>query len=247
LKLAAKFLRLVFTDYTKNQVEKKMKKISLAIFILALAIGLVFSTNCSFSVNKFSSVQGSGNAKTETRNVSGFTRVDASGAVNVEVTAQSDFNVTVEADDNLLQNIKTEVSGDTLKIYNEEGISTKSKINVKISMPEIQGLELSGASNGNVTNVKADSFDLKASGASKVKIDGVAKELNAEASGASKLDAENFRVENANIEATGASSAVVSATGDLELEASGASRISYTGEPKNVKQNSSGASSIGKK
>lgn len=224
-----------------------MKKISLAIFILALAIGVVFSTNCSFGINKFSGVKGSGNAKTETRNVSGFNRVDASNAVNVEITVQNNFSVTVEADDNLLQNIKTEVSGDTLKIYSEEGMSTKSKINVKISMPQIEGLELSGASNGNVTNVKADSFEIKASGASKVKIDGTAKELNAEASGASKLDAENLRVENADVEATGASSAVVSATDQLNLEASGASRISYTGEPKSIKQNATGASSIGKK
>lgn len=224
-----------------------MKKISLAIFVLVLTIGLVFLTNCNFGIKNFGGILGSANAKTETRNVSGFSKVEAGGAFNVEITAQKDFSVTVEADDNLLQNIKTEINGDTLKIYSEDRISPKTQMNVKISMPEIEGLELSGASNGTLTNVKADSLELKASGASKIKVDGEAKELNADASGASKIDAENLRVEDADVEASGASSATVSATDDLKIDASGASKISYTGEPKNIKQNSSGASSINKK
>jgi hypothetical protein len=225
-----------------------MKKLGLLIFIFALSIGLVFSTNCSFGGFKnIGGVQGSGTSKTEKRNVSGFEKIDASGAVNVEVSIQKDFSVEVQADDNLLANIKTEVSGGTLKIYSEDKISPKTRINVKVSMPEIEGLEVSGASSGNISNVKADSLELKASGASKIKIDGTAKELNGDASGASTIDAENLRVEDADIDASGASSAIVSASNDLKVDASGASKISYTGEPKNIKQNSSGASSVTKK
>ena len=48
-------------------------------------------------------------------------------------------------------------------------------------------------------------------------------------------------------DASGASNATVSASNDLKVDASGASKISYTGEPKNIKQNSSGASSVTKK
>jgi len=225
-----------------------MKKIGLLIFIFALSIGLVFSTSCSFGgFSNLSGVQGSGTSKSETRNGSGFTKVDAGGAVNVEITTQKDFSVTVEADDNLLANIKTEVSGDTLKIYSEDRISPKTRINVKISMPAIEGLDLSGASSGNVAGVNANSLELKASGASKIKIDGAAKQLNADASGASTIDAESLKAENADVEASGASKAVVSATSDLKVNASGASKITYVGEPKNIKQNSSGASSVTKK
>lgn len=225
-----------------------MKKIGLLIFIFALAIGLAFSTNCSFGGFKnFGGVQGSGTSKTERRDVSDFNKVDAGGAINIEVSVQKDFYVEVQADDNLLANIKTEVSGDTLKIYSEDRISAKTRINVKISMPEIESLEVSGASSGIVSNVKADSLELKASGASKIKIDGVAKELNADASGASTIDAENLKVEDADVEASGASNAIVSATNDLKIDASGASKISYTGEPANIKQDSSGASSVTKK
>ncbi len=225
-----------------------MKKFGLVIFIFAIAIGLVFSTNCSFGgFSNFGGVQGSGTSKTETRNVSVFNKIEASGAINVEVFVQNGFSVEVQADDNLLANIKTEVSGDTLKIYSEDSISPKTRINVKISMPEIENLEVSGASSGIMSNVKADSLELKASGASKIKIDGTAKDLEADASGASTIDAENLKVENAKVDASGASSAAVSASNELKVEASGASKISYVGEPKNIKQNSSGASSVAKK
>ena len=225
-----------------------MKKVSLAIFILALIIGLIFSANCSFSgINNFTGTKGSGTAKTETRNVAGFKKIEASGAVNVEVDTQKGFNVTVEADDNLLQFIKTEVSGDTLKIYSEGKISPTTKLNVKISMPEIEGLNVSGASDAKIMNVKTDSLKLKASGASEISLTGETKELNADASGASEINAENLKVENADVEASGASSADVSATNELNVEASGASKISYSGEPKSLKQNASGASSINKK
>ena len=225
-----------------------MKKLGLLVFIVALAIGLAFSTSCSIgNFKNLSGVQGSGTAKTETRNLSGFTKIDAGGAINVEVVVQKDFSVTVEADDNLLTNIKTETSGDTLKIYSEDRISPKTRINVKVSMPKIEGLDVSGASSGNVAGVNADSLELKASGASKIKIDGAAKELNADASGASTIDAENLKVGDADVEASGASNAIVAATNDLKVDASGASKITYIGEPKNIKQNSSGASSVTKR
>lgn len=225
-----------------------MKKYGLLIFIFALSMGLAFSTNCSFgSFKNLGGVQGSGTAKTETRTVRDFTKVEAGGAINVDIIVQKDFSAEVQADDNLLANIKTEVSGDTLKIYSEDRISPKTRINVRITMPEIEGLEVSGASSGTISNVKADSIELKASGASKIKIDGTAKELAADASGASTIDAENLKTEKADVEASGASNATVSATNDLKVDASGASKIAYVGEPKNIKQNSSGASSVTKK
>jgi hypothetical protein len=225
-----------------------MKKISLAIFILALTIGLVFSAGCgSVGITTVTGIKGSGTSKIEQRNVTGFNEIEAGGAMNLKVDAGKEFSVTVEADDNLLQYIKTEVSGNTLKIYSEGKISPTAKLNVKISMPALEGLDVSGASEANIVNVKADLLELKASGASEINIVGEANELKAEASGASEINAENLRTVSADVDASGASSAIVSANDRLAADASGASKIYYTGEPKNIKQNASGASSINKK
>ncbi len=225
-----------------------MKKFSFSVFAPALAVGLLFS-GCGFAGfnGVGGGVQGSGTAKTEQRSVSGFSKINAGGAVHLEITTQKDFAVSIEADDNLLSLIKTDVSGDTLKIYSEGRISPKTKINVKISIPELKDLDISGASTAVASGVKTDSLELGASGASKIKIDGEAKELKSDASGASGIDAEGLTVENADVQASGASSSTFSATNELKADASGASTIYYTGEPKNLNQKSSGASSIKKK
>jgi Putative auto-transporter adhesin, head GIN domain len=224
-----------------------MKKVGLLIFILALTVGIVLANSLgfgSFNIIKFGSVQGSGTMKTEKRELSGFSKIYASGAVNVEISFQKDFSVEVEADDNLLENIKTVVDGDTLKIYNKGRMSTRNPINVRITMPAIEGLDVSGASKANVSNVSAESLEIQASGASKIKMTGEVKILNVDVSGASKIDAENLKVENADVDASGASSVFVSVSGQLKADASGASRISYTGNPTNVDKSTSGASSV---
>ncbi len=90
-------------------------------------------------------------------------------------------------------------------------------------------------------------LQLQASGASKIKIDGEAKTLETNSSGASGIDAENLVADNAKAEASGASSVTVNAVNNVEAIASGASTVTYAGNPKNITQNSSGASTIKKK
>ena len=222
-----------------------MKKLRFILFGFALSIGLFSAIGCS--VGDLTGVQGSGNAKSEKRNISGFKQINAGGAIGLEIDAQKDFSLEITADDNLLQLIKTEISGDTLKISTEDRISPKTKIIVRISMPELTSLDVSGASGAIISNVKTDSLNLEASGASKIKISGEANNFKSDASGASGIEAGSLTVYDADVVASGASNTTVSVTNNLKAEASGASSIYYTGEPKNVEPKSSGASSIIKK
>ena len=227
-----------------------LNKLAFTVFLAALASGLIYTNGCDYGgskIKELGGVQGSGTTKSETRKVGDFTKIEANGAVSVEVTVGAAFAVEVRADDNLLANIKTETSGDTLKIYTQDDINSKSPIKVLVSMPEIENFEADGASNAVIRNVKSDDLDLKAGGASKIAAEGAVDDLNAEASGASTIDAGNLRAEKASVEASGASSATVLANAELEANASGASKIIYTGDPKTLKQDSSGASSITKK
>lgn len=231
-----------------------MKKVKVIIFIAAIVIGLTFAkvfgaalgfSNVSFNV--FSGIKGSGEAKVEKRDVSGFKQIDVSGIIEVEVTAQKNFGVEVEADDNLLEHVKTEVDGDTLRLYTKNRISPRTKIRVVISMPELTGAEVSGVSKLTASEIKTNSFKLDVSGASKIELKGEAKELKIEASGASKINAESLKVANANVDVSGASSISVFATEELKADASGASKVTYSGEPKNVIKDTSGASKVSQK
>ncbi|MEP6902814.1 MAG: head GIN domain-containing protein [Actinomycetota bacterium] len=230
-----------------------MKKIGIIIFVIAVIIGITFANFFSwgktsakifnFSIN-FGGVQGSGNFQTEKRNLAYFKAIEVSGAIEVEVIAQKDFSVEVEADDNLLQYIKTEINGNTLEIKTEKRFSSKNPIRVRISAPNIENLQGSGASKISLANLKNDSLRVDSSGASKIKVDGETKNLEVELSGASRFEAENLKTENATVDGSGASHASVFVSGDLKVDLSGASNVTYSGNPKNLEKSTSGASSI---
>jgi hypothetical protein len=230
-----------------------MKKIGILIFAVATLIGIVFANLASFGkvdLPKFvgiswgKGIKGSGNIVTETRDVTGFTSVEAGGVFQVEVTAQKDFSVQLEADDNLLPLIRTEVINGKLVISNEKRLKSRSKIVVRISAPDIEGIDVHGAAKLSLNDVKNRSLKVDTSGASKVSVAGETGDLNIEVSGASKVDASGLNAENAVIDASGASSVLVNVMGDLKAAASGASKIKYNGTPRNIQKRTSGASKV---
>ena len=230
-----------------------MKKIGIIIFAAALVLGVVLANAFSFgrvgykffnvSVN-FGGVQGSGKVATEQRNVSDFSKVDAGGVFQVEIVAGKEYSVEVQADDNLLPLIRTEVRGGTLQISSEKRFNTRNDIKVRITAPNIEGIEASGASKVNASAIKGESLDIDTSGASKVSIAGETRQLNIQVSGASTIDASNLNAVDADVDASGASKVSVNATGNLKAEASGASSVNYSGSPANVEKRTSGASRV---
>ena len=232
-----------------------MKKIGIMVFVVAILLGVFVSSFFSFgrlSEKAFnfsfrSGVKGSGNIASETRDVGSFSGVDVSGVFQVEITAQKDFAIEIEADDNLLSLIKTEVRGGVLRIETEKRVSTSNPLKVRISAPDIDDIDASGASKVSINSVKNNEMRVHTSGASKINLAGETASLFIEVSGASSIDAENLKAEKADVDASGASHVSVFATNELRTDASGASKIVYSGVPKNVEKNSSGASSVKEK
>lgn len=230
-----------------------MKKFGFLIFAGALILGLVVSTLFSlgrvsdnffnFSFN-FKGEKGSGVMASEVRDARGFSAIDVGGVFQVEVTAQKDFELEVEADDNLLQYIKTEVHGNTLQISTDKRLSPSGPIRIRISAPNIDEMEVSGAANVTVNELKNASLTVDASGASKIKLNGETSKLAVDVSGATNVNADNLKSETAVVEASGASHVDVHATGTLKANASGASKIVYAGSPASVQKTDSGASKI---
>src|SRR6266853_278374 len=89
---------------------------------------------------------GSGVMKVEKRSVPAFTSVSISGLYDVEIIAQKEQSLEIEGDDNLLPLIKTEVNSGTLTIGNNQSLSTRGKLRVRLSSPSLDGINTSGAS-----------------------------------------------------------------------------------------------------
>jgi hypothetical protein len=195
----------------------------------------------------FNSTTGSGTMKLEKRNVPAFTAVDISGAYEVEIVVQPEQSLEVEGDDNLLPLIKTEVRNGVLSINNEKSFSTGHKLRVRISVPSLDGISTSGASDIVASNVKSGDFKIEASGAGNLEISGETRTLEVGMSGAGKLNAKDFRAEKVTINSSGAAEADVYASQELNADVSGAGNINYYGNPKTINEDRSGAGSISKK
>jgi len=229
-----------------------MKKLALIVFIVALvggvilanlsAFGRIGAKNFDVSFN-FGRVSGSGNVITQTRDVRDFSSISVSGIFKVEATAQKDFSVEVQADDNLMQFIKTEVHGGVLHIEAEKGLKATGPIIVRVSAPGFDNVEASGVTNVSVKDLKGERFGVDTSGKSHVTVDGSAIDLDIDISGASDVDAGSLAVETATVDASGASSVTVNVSKQLNADASGASKIYYTGNA-NVNKSTSGASRV---
>lgn len=218
-----------------------MKKI---IFLLSLSLLL---TGCGY-VNKMTKgITGSGVRKSEKRDVAPFTSVDVSGAFEVEIAAGKDRSLELEGDDNLLPMVTTEVSNGKLSVGSQKSFSVKRPVRVRITTPDLEELTASGANDVTLSGVKNDRLRIDTSGASKIRATGETKTLDIEMSGASSVDTQDLHAQKVTVDSSGAGHASVYASEELNAEASGASSITYTGDPKVVNRKDSGASSISKK
>jgi hypothetical protein len=234
-----------------------MKKIGIIVFVVCVVIGLGFANFFSFGrltnrlfnfkIDVGNNISGSGKTTTEKRDVTGFSSIEVNGIFQVEVVSGKDYSVEVQADDNIVPIIQTNVGGTVLHIDLDQKVSTKNDMIVRVSMPNIERVESSGASKVNVTNIKNDSFSLETSGASKVSLAGETAHLNIETTGASNIDAEQLKSVRADVEASGACKIAVNVSDELHSEATGASRITYLGDPKTVDNHQTGVGSISKK
>jgi hypothetical protein len=233
-----------------------MKKVGIIIFVIALAAGVVIANLFSFGRVTtqmfnfslgFGGVRGSGNVATDRRTASEFQKIDVGGNFQVEITAQKEYAVEVETDDNLLPFVTTEVRGGTLHIESERRLSPLHQVRIRIYAPDIDAIDISGTSNVSLNNLSNEGFTVDASGASKLSINGETSKLSLKVSGATRVDGENLKVGNATISASGASRVSVNVSGDLTAQASGASNIVYSGTPASLTVKRSGGGSVSQK
>lgn len=231
-----------------------MRKVGIIIFAIALVIGLVAANlfsfgrmsacNLKFSFGIGPGVRGSGNVITEKRQISDFTGIETGGIFQVTVVAQKEFGLEVEADDNLLPLIRTEVRDGVLRIDSDSKFKSSNPVRIRISAPDIDRLDASGVSNVSLSNVSNSDIEIHVSGASKVNVSGETERINLDISGASKVNAEELKAKSAVIDASGACQATVNVTDEIRSDLSGASKVVYLGSPASVVTKRSGVSSI---
>jgi hypothetical protein len=101
-------------------------------------------------------IKGSGKRELQKRQVAPFTSISTEGAFTIEVTCQKDQSLEVEGDDNVLEFVTAEVSGNILRLKNSKNYSTNEPVKFRISVPNLEGLSVSGAGRIDVKGLNND-------------------------------------------------------------------------------------------
>jgi hypothetical protein len=221
-----------------------MKRIS----ILLLIVLVVTFAGCKFGHGIMGrGIAGSGNRKTEKRELKSFNAIDTSGAYDVNVTCQKPASFEIEADDNILPLIKTEVRDGVLFVSNDQEYHSSKSTALRITLPDLGSVSNHGA--GEVKIVDANSSDLKleSSGASSIDAAGRARTVTISSTGAGNIDTGKLQAERAKVDISGAANVDVYASDQLDVKVSGVGSVSYSGNPKVVNKNVSGIGSVNPK
>ncbi|MBC5774552.1 DUF2807 domain-containing protein [Pontibacter sp. KCTC 32443] len=238
---------------------KNLTSYSFTLVTLILSFLLVSGTTFA------QQIKGNGNLQTQSRKVADFSGIKVSGGFYVEVQQGSKEELRIEAEENLMDNIKSEVKDGVLHIYSEGNINSKKGMKAYVTVNELNKINISGgvkvvgkstfkastfdldmSGGSNVTlAIDAKKLDADMSGASKVDLTGRADDVAFDMSGASDVDARELKAKRVKVGASGASNVKVNASETLSINASGASHVSYAGSPK-IEAESTAASKISK-
>ena len=201
-----------------------MKK--LAILFIFIAVPLA---GCHHGMH--SGVKGSGKREVQKRDVTAFTSISTEGAFNVDVVCQKAQSLEIEGDDNILPLISTEVSNGVLRLKNAKTYSVSQPVTIKISVPNIDGLTVSGAGMIDVSGLKNDKFEIDSEGAPQIKVSGITKVVDIDTSGAARIDTHNLHAAKGVVDSKGVSKVDVDVKDQLDVTISGPSVVTYEGDP----------------
>lgn len=201
-----------------------MKKLLLLVVLLPVLFG-----GCHHGM--LSEVKGSGNRKTETRQVASFTAIETEGAFDIDVVCGKTLHVEVDADDNILPLVRTEVSGNKLIIKPTRGYSSDDSPNVRITVPNIDAVSVNGAGKVQVSGVNNDKIQFYANGAPQVIASGTTKMIGIDVNGAAKIDTHSLRADHAVVDSKGVSKVDLGISNQLDVTVSGPSNVTYRGDP----------------
>ncbi len=210
--------------------------------------------------------------QTENRNVRNFDAIKVSAGIDLYISMGNDESVKVVADEDNIDDVKTEVRGGTLHVYMKNTSSWLNIFNwgssgsrkVYVTARELKSIDASSGSDVKSQNtLKGEELKVKVSSGSDVNIDVVYKEVSlssssgsdarlsgkakyfiGSASSGSDINARNLEAQICNVNVSSGADATVTATDEILANASSGADIRYYGKPKVVDINESSGGDV---
>ena len=125
--------------------------------------------------NTWNCLRGNGMPGDETRIIEGFTGVVSEGEFDVFIIPDSAFSIRLEADENLIQYIRTRISGNTLIV--DQGtrkcLRSDNPIRITVYMPQVEYLNLTGSGMITGDNIESDELRVELTGSGLIDLRGL--------------------------------------------------------------------------
>jgi hypothetical protein len=206
-------------------------------------------------------IEGSGIVVRENREVRDFEEIEIEGIGEVLISQGEDEALSIQTDNNLLEYIRTKVSGNTLRItfVRQKNLVPSSSILFYIYLKDLTRIESTGAGIIRSNALSTDELEINSSGLAKIDIralssvdlsvnitgagdielSGKVEKQNIEMSGVGNYTASNLESQDTVIKLSGIGNAVLWVERSLEVEIQGKGDVSYLGNPE-VDYNDSG-------
>ncbi len=204
----------------------------------------------------------------ETRDLSGFTKINFGVSGDLFINFGKEFKVVLEGDRDVLEDIITDVSNGRLVIKKEKWrFRMNERVTVYITLPELNGLGVSGSGRAEIKDaLKTDDLNLSVSGSGKIytsdvtvdNIDcgisgsgdiifggnGNASRADISISGSGNYSGEALKIETAKISISGSGNCTCNVTESLEARVSGSGNVGYYGKAPKVDAHVSGSGHV---
>lgn len=199
--------------------------------IIAIALTTTFAT---------AQLKGSGKTITKTYNYQNFDKIsfeDLEGKLEVEIGKP--FSISVTIDDNLekLLTLSQDFAEKTLTIALKENKNNKmyvedTKLNIKVSMPDVRAINNAGNSDLEVKNIFGNYFKLDNTGNGNGKISGTIEVLEVNKTGNGDVNADKLMTKKATLKSTGNGDLIVNVCEELLAKLTGNGNIINKGKAK---------------
>ncbi len=231
------------------------------LLILFVSASFITATNAQ----KWKTIHGEGDVVKQELKLESFDGVSLGFHGDIFITQGSTQKVEVEAQQNIIDNIKLEVKSGVWRVNYENNVRNAKPVKVYITMPKLTRASVSGSGNlvstgkftgvnhletsvsgsGNVElDVDAQSVDGGISGSGEIELSGSANSMDMSISGSGSIHAKNFEVGEIHLSISGSGDANVFVKESLNASISGSGDIRYRGDAAKVKARISGSGDV---
>jgi hypothetical protein len=236
---------------------------------IGLAPATLLLAGCGLLTGEGNLIRGSGEIVSEARDVSGFEAVALLGSGEVIITQGESEGLVIEADDNLLPLITSEVRGGTLELGFDRAnwadvIQPSTPILYMVAVRDLNALDLAGSGRIEAASLSAESLRLTISGSGDIALEQVsASELNAALPGSGNMlltgeaerqvvslagsgtyEAGDLESQSAEVTLSGSGNVTVWVREALDVRLSGSGTVNYFGTPAVGQRDISGSGDI---